>query len=300
MNTRLASIALCLGGLSLVFSGSASAAGGSGGGGGGGGGGGTACDTTPVLPTISPAPDIFMRESFGMGPQYRPTGGKGCNKPVFAHTSINGFWMEYPGNKNQVWLTAPETARTWRFCAQTPDPNELPTPLQPTIASGDLMNGCVISDWTDPSLPFDQAPSALIPLVRTAGAFEASIDGWPAPIAGTYVAIGLTDSTLTINNLETSAGAWLLLKEGPSLNNTDTIYEFRLNGTSGPLLASGTFFSLTYNQIAVRYDPASGMAGASVNGIDLGSYPAGLAATPKFVGFEGVGILDNFFVRALP
>ena len=196
MNIRPASIALCLGGLSLVFSGSGSAAGGS------GGGGGTACDTTPVLPTTSPAPDIFMRESFGMGPQYRPTGGKGCNKPVFAHTSIAGFWMEYPGNKNQVWLTAPESGRTWRFCAQTPDPNELPTPLQPTIASGDLMNGCVISDWTDPTLPFDQAPTALIPLVRTAGAFEASIDGWPAPIAGTYVAIGLTDSTLTINNLE--------------------------------------------------------------------------------------------------
>jgi len=297
---NLAPIALCLGALSLPLAQPAFASGGTGSGG-GTGGGGTVCDTTPVLPTTAAAPDIFMRESFGMGPNnVRPTGGKGCNKPDFVHTSITGFWMEYPGSKNTPWLTAPESGQTWRFCAQSTDPNELPSPLQPVLADGSVMNGCVISDWFDPAQIAGEFPTAIIPLQKTAGAFQASIDGWPAPIAGTYVALGLTDSTLTINNLQTSAGVWLLLKEGPSLNNTDTIYEFRLNGMTGPLLASGTFFSQTFNQIAVRYDPATGLAGASVNGVDLGSYPAGLAATPKFVGFEGVGILDNFVVRALP
>jgi len=266
--------------------------------GGAGGGGGAACDTTPVLPATAPAPGIFMRESFGMGPQYRPTGGKGCNKPVFAHTSIGGFWMEYPGNKNTPWLAAPETGRTWRFCAQSTDPYELPSPLQPDYGFGP-MNGCVISDWTDPTLPFDQAPTALIPLQKTAGAFQASIDGWPAPIAGTYVALGLTDSTLTTNNLETSAGLWLLLKE-VTFDNTLTAYEFRLNGMTGPLLASGQFISQTFNRIAVRYNPATGLAGASINEVDLGSFPAGFTATPKFVGFEGVGILDNFVVKQVP
>jgi hypothetical protein len=266
--------------------------------GGGGGGGGSTCDTTPVLPATSPAPGIFMRESFGMGPQYRPAGGKGCNKPAYTHTSIAGFWMEYPGNKNTPWLTAPETGRTWRFCAQSTDPFELPSLLQPDYGVGP-MNGCVISDWSDPSLPFDQAPTAIIPLQKTAGALQASIDGWPAPIAGTYVALGLTDSTLTVNNLETSAGLWLLLKE-VTFDNTLTAYEFRLNGMTGPLLASGQFISQTFNRIAVRYDPATGLAGASLNEADLGSFPAGLAATPKFVGFEGVGILDNFVVRQLP
>jgi len=59
--------------------------------------------------------------------------------------------------------------------------------------------------------------------------------------------------------------------------------------------APRTFFSRTFNQIAVRYDPATGMAGASINGTDLGSFPAGLAATPKFVGIEGVGGGARFF-----
>jgi len=290
---QLAPIALCLGALSLpAFA--------SGGTGGGGTGGGTTCDTTTVLPTTSPAADIFMRESFGMGANnVRPTGGKGCNKPDFVHTSITGFWMEYPGNKNTPWLTAPETGQTWRFCAQTPDPNELPSPLQPVLGT-DVMNGCVISDWFDPAQIAGEFPTAIIPLQKTAGAFQASIDGWPAPVAGTYVAIGLTDSTLTINNLATSAGVWLLLKQGPALDNGTMIYELRLNGMTGPLLATGEFFSVTFNQFAVRYDPATGTMGGSLNGTDLGSFPAGLAATPKFIGFEGVGILDNFVVRALP
>jgi len=289
---QLAPIALCLGALSLPIAQPAFASGGT------GGGGGTVCDTTPVLPTTSAAPDIFMRESFGMGPQYRPTGGKGCNKPVFAHTPLSGFWMEYPGSKNTVWLAAPETGQTWRFCAQTPDPYELPSPLQPVFGT-DVMNGCVISDWFDPAQIAGEMPTAIIPLQRTAGAFQASVDGWPAPVAGTYVALGLTDSTLTQDNLATSAGVWLLLRE-VTLDNTLTAYELRLNGMTGPLLASGEFISQTYNRIAVRYDPATGMAGASLNEVDLGSFPAGLAATPKFVGFEGVGILDNFVVRSLP
>ncbi len=43
-----------------------------------------------------PEAGIIMRECFGMGPQYRPTGGKDCNKPKFVHTSISGFWLEFP------------------------------------------------------------------------------------------------------------------------------------------------------------------------------------------------------------
>ena len=158
---------------------------------------------------------------------------------------------------------------------------------------------CIISDWTDPTQPFDQAPTSIVPFKAPAGAYQASIDGWPAPIAGTYVAIGFTDSTLTVDNLESAGSLWLLLKEGTTLDNTVTIYEFRLNGMTGPLLATGAFISQTYNQMAVRYDPATQMAGASINGVDLGSYWL-VMSSPKFVGFEGVGILDNFVVRTLP
>ena len=48
-----------------------------------------------------------MRESFGLGNQARPAGGKGCLKFYGIHTALSGFWIEYPSNKNTTWLTAP-------------------------------------------------------------------------------------------------------------------------------------------------------------------------------------------------
>ena len=293
---QLAPIALCLGALSLPVAQPAFASGGT-----GGGGTTTTCDTTPVLPTTAPAPGIIMRESFGPGAQVmRPTGGKGCNKPDYVHTPLSGFWNEYPGNKNTVWLAAPETGQTWRFCAQSVDPFELPSPLQPTTATGDVMNGCVISDWFDPAQITGELPTAIVPFKAPATAYEASVDGWPGPILDAYVAIGFTDSTLTINNLQSAASIWLLLRPDQTLSNWVVNYEFRLNGMAGPLVASGQVVNETFNRIAVRYDPVSQTAGASLNGVDLGSAPLVLANPPKFVGIEGVGILDNFVVRTLP
>ena len=57
--------------------------------------------------------------------------------------------------------------------------------------------------------------------------------------------------------------------------------------------------SLGFNQVALRYDPVAQMVGATLNGMELGWYRLAMSA-PKFVGFEGVGILDNFVVRKLP
>ena len=277
MNIRLASLAVCTAALVLGTAASARAA-----------GGGTTCDTTPVLPTTPPAPGVIMRESFGLGNQARPAGGKGCLKFYGIHTALSGFWIEYPGSKNTTWLTAPETGPTWRVCQQTDDPNELPSPLQAQYG-----NGCIVSDWTH---GVTDAPTTLVSFKAPATTYEASIDGWPAPVNGAYVAIGFTDSALLLNNLESAGRMWLLLKEGPTLDNTTTIYEFRLNGVTGPLLATGQFLSLTFNQMAVRYDPVRQLVGASINGVDLGSFPLTLPNPPKFVAFEGVGILDNFVV----
>jgi hypothetical protein len=44
---------------------------------------------------------------------------------------------------------------------------------------------------------------------------------------------------------------------------------------------------------------AASFGGASLNGVDLGAYPIVMTA-PKFVGFEGVGVLDNFVVKQPP
>lgn len=165
------------------------------------------------------------------------------------------------------------------------------TPLQVTYA-----NGCIISDWFDPVVDH---PAALMPFTAPASTYQVSMEGYPAPFAAHYVGIGFTDSAILYSNLETSAKAWLRLKPNANLDGFTVVYELRLDGMNGPLLASGEVPSLGFNQMALRYDPAAQMIGATLNGMELGWYPLVMSA-PKFVGFEGVGILDDFVVRRLP
>jgi hypothetical protein len=255
-----------------------------------GGGGGTTCDTTVVLPTTPPAPDIILRESFGAGNGLRPAGGNGCLRSSLTATDLQGFWLEYPGSANTAWL-ASSSGQTWKFGAASSDPNEMPSPLQPNGA-----NGAVISDWHDPVVDH---PVALMPFTAPANAYQLSMDGYAAPLDGYYVGIGFSDSTVLYSNLETSAKAWLRLKPKASLDSTTQVYELRLNGMSGPVLATGEVLNMGFNQMAIRYDPVAQRVGASINGVDLGWYPLAMTA-PKFVGFEGVGVLDNFVVKQLP
>jgi hypothetical protein len=290
---KLAAVALCLGAMGAVpayaSGGSGGGGGGTGGtGGGGGGGGGGTCVTASTLPTTAPAPNVVLRESFGLANGQRPAGGNGCLKAVTASTHLGGFWIEYPGSKNTAWL-ASGTGQSWNFCAASVDPNEAPSPLQPSGS-----NGCVISAWTDPVVDH---PAALMTFTAPAAPYQVSIDGYPAPVAGQYVGIGFTDSALLSSNLETSAKVWLRLQNGPALNNTTVIYELRVDGMNGPVLATGEVPFEGFNQMSVRYDPVTQTVGASLNGVDLGTYPLTMTA-PKFVGFEGVGVLDNFQVKS--
>jgi hypothetical protein len=250
--------------------------------------------TTPTvscpLPSTAPAPDVIMRESFGPAELLRPKGGKGDCREVWAHTPIRGFWMEYPGSKDTQWL-APAEGQTWRFCGASDNALEMPSPLQLTYA-----NGCVASEWFD--RPVLDIPTALMPFRAPAAAYEISMNGWPAPIAEGYVAIGLTGSGLLYSNLKTSASVWLLLKPKAAFDGFNIVYELRVNGMNGPLLATGETFNNGWNELALSYDPANQTLGGSVNGADLGAYTVAIP-TPKYVGFEGVGILDNFVVRSL-
>src|SRR3954465_748820 len=70
----------------------------SGGGGSGGGGGTTAVN---VLPTTPPAPDVVLRESFGMGDQFggRPQGDKGDLRSPVSSPGLSGYWLRDPGTK---------------------------------------------------------------------------------------------------------------------------------------------------------------------------------------------------------
>lgn len=257
----------------------------SGGGGGGKGGGGTVDPS--VLPTTAPAPGVILRESFGLADLMRPTGGKGTLKEIFLHKPIQGFLLEYPGSKDTAWL-APTEGQTWRFAGCSENPYEMFSPIQVTWG-----NGCVASEWFDPVV---NIPTALMPFKAPASPYEVSINGYPAPLPNGYLAVGLTSSTLLYSNLETSASVWLVILPNAARDNTTIRYELRVNGRTGPVLASGETYFEGFNQVSMKYDPVAKMVSGSVNGVALGTYPLTIA-TPRYVGFEGIGILDNFIVR---
>jgi len=274
--------------------GNTSSAKGGGGSGGSGGGGGTPSPTptpTPVnpLPTTAPAPGVILRESFGEAELWRPTGSRGTMKETYLHTSISSFWLEYPGNSNSQWI-APAQGQTWRFCGASVNPYEMFSPLQVTYS-----NGCVSSDATDsPTLN----PSALQPFVSPAGAYEITLNGYPQGLSDKYLALGLTSSSATYSSLENSGSLVLFLKPMAPFRNTGIIYELRAGGLNGTLLASGESYFDAWNQMKLRYDPVTQTASASVNGVELGSFFQPID-TPRYVGFEGIGIADNFVVQLL-
>lgn len=255
--------------------------------GGGSGGGGGTVGPNP-LPQTAPAADIIYRESFGLADLLRPTGGKGTLKTTYLHTNIGNFWIEYPGNKNNQWLT-PEGSETWRYAACSDNPYEMFSPIQVTYA-----NGCVASEWFE--VPVTN-PTALMPVKFPVTAYEVSLNGYPAPLDGKYLAVGLTNSAVNNNNLNQFAGLCLVMRTTLAASYTVT-YELRANGLNGTLLASGETPHYGFNQLALRYNPVTKIAGGSVNGVDLGNFPLTLA-TPRYAGFEGVGIADNFIVRKL-
>lgn len=109
------------------------------------------------------------------------------------------------------------------------------------------------------------------------------------------VAIGLASSPSTESNSETRGDVWLGLRKQQVMVNGALVYELRLNGKAGAVLANGVVDDLTWNQMVISYDPVGQVMSASLSGVSLGHYPMKLA--PKYAGFHGLGIMDNFFIR---
>ena len=245
------------------------------------------------LPQTAPAPDVVYRESFGEGPELlRPSGGKGTLKTTYTHTPIQGFWLEYPGSKNTAWL-APSEGQTWRYCASSDNPYEMYSPIQMT--NGYYTNGCVASEWFDPPTV---NPTALMPFTAPTVQYEIEFNGYPAPIDGKYLALGLTNSGTLYSNLATSASVVLLIKFALPTTDYRLIYELRAGGFNGTLLASGELFFDSWNRLKLRVDPVAKTVGASINDLEIGTFPLNIGA-PKYAGFEGIGIGDNFVIRKL-
>lgn len=264
---------------------------------GGSNGGGTKPTPTPTpvnpLPQTPPAPDVIYRESFGTGNDVsRPTGSKGTMRDTYAHTPVQNFWIEYPGNKNTAWI-APGEGQTWRFCGASVNPYEMFSPIQ--FSFGFPNNGCVMSEWFDAPT---QNPTALMPFTAPDVPYEVSINGYPAPIAGKYLALGLTNSSVTYSNLENSGDVVLFLKAAPPYQNFTLQYELRLGGINGMLLASGETYFDAFSRLIIRYDPVAKTVGASVNESDLGTFPVNLGVS-RYAAFEGVAMADNFLIRKL-
>jgi len=190
------------------------------------------------------------------------------------------------------WIT-PDGNQTWKFAAIGGylDPYELPSPLQATEYS----QGAIVSEWFD---AVTQYPTALLPFKQPAQPYVVSMEGWPSVVPGAYIAIGLTASGATLSNFSTVGQVWLSLRKEQAMVNGPLVYEWRLTGQAGPLLATGVVDDVTWNRMEIHYDPVAQKVSASINGLALGSYH--LAITPSFVGFEGVGVLDNFVIGLEP
>lgn len=258
----------------------------------GGGGTPTPTPTPNPLPQTAPAAGVLYRESFGEADLYRPNGGKGTMKTTYVHTNLKGFWIEYPGSKDTQWMGS-EVGQSWNLCAASDNPYEMYSPIQMTL--GYYGNGCVISDWfDDPTVN----PTALMPVSLPSTPYEVSFNGYPAPISGKYLALGLTDSSVLYSNLETSGNVVLVIRQAEPFSSYTIQYELRAGGMNGTLLASGETYFEGWNQLKLVVDPINHTVGGSVNGSDLGVHSLDIGR-PRYAGFEGVAVGDNFVIRTL-
>lgn len=260
-----------------------------------GGGGTPVAGAANPLPTSAPAPGILVRESFGPGPeQLRPKGGKGDMRSAFLHTTLGGFWVEWPGNKANAWIT-PNGDPTWKFAGAGGNPAELPSPLQ---AGPYGYEGVAYSELFDVVNPV--FPTALLPVsMPTAGRWALSLEGYPTNVPDSYLGLGLTDSGATVSNLTGAARVALLLHATGGAGPAPLRWELWAGGATRTLLASGSTEDVTFNHLELRYDPRAQLLEARINDTAVGPFPFVLGV-PRYAGFEGLGLADNFMLRTLP
>lgn len=245
-----------------------------------------------VLPTVAPAPDVVLRESFGPGPDpifARPQGGNGGLRSVFAGGDLDGVWLEYPAGKSNRWVTQEAAGQPhWEFAFASLNPFEvLPSPIQP-----DPFNGVAFSDWADEIVAF---PDLVVPFRGIATKYSVSAELFPAFLPGSYVGLGLSASHMLQSNLPANGQIWIRLSQIAPFDGVLGQYDV-LAGSQ--VLASGTVELGGFNPVAITVDPAARIVNVTLNGFDLGTWATGI--TPSFLALEGQGWADNVVVRTVP
>ena len=125
--------------------------------------------------------------------------------------------------------------------------------------------------------------------------YAVSADLYPAPISGTYAALGLTTSGATQANLPAGGQISVQLSQVAPFDGFHGQYQV----TAGQqVLASGAVLLGGFNPVTITVDPAAQTVMVAVNGIDIGTWRARM--TPSFIAFEGQGWADDLVVRTLP
>jgi hypothetical protein len=238
------------------------------------------------MPTTAPAPGVIYRESFGADQQWRPAGGKGTPKYVAISQSIAGFWAEWPNKSNVAWIDG-DVGESWKWAGCSLNDNQMPSPID--VAP---FNGCLFSSETGGMTVF---PSALLPFAAPRTGYEFSIDGYPRPVAGAYIAMGFTNKNVTSKALASAGSLWL--KVDNSINNPGPMhYQLRLSGMTGPILAEGDEGYPGFNPMKLRVDPVAQTVTLTINNVVIGTYTAAIAP-PTYLALEGYGLFDNLVVR---
>jgi hypothetical protein len=124
----------------------------------------------------------------------------------------------------------------------------MPSPLEV-----DTVYGQVWSDVSDGAT--GGYPTALLPMSWPTTAWSMSIEAVSSQVAGSYVALGVTDSGSTLGNLVSASKVSLLVRMGAAGSNLS--WELWQGGATRTLLASGPVEDLSFNQLKLQLRPAA-------------------------------------------
>lgn len=218
------------------------------------------------------ADDVLFLDTFYLAP--RPRGDRGELRDVFANTSLNDFWVQFPGAATARWRAGNGDDFGWQFSGSSIDPNE-----PPEDAFGG--NGTITARGR---------PAALVAFAPPTGSFAVAANLLPLNLPGNWVAVGFTSSGVLSNNFENFAQVWLRL-----YGNGD--YEVRTSGTNGQVV-SGHVFIPGFTPVKLVYDPASRRVSGFVDEQRFADFTNANAANIQFVGLEANTREPTFFAHA--